>query len=80
MVIPVLFNAMKWQVSTPQGAQSLLSALGSKHDGSIINNLGGLNKYGFGLNILSHRVKIWGHFLNGSKKDELRGLLGGPFC
>ena len=41
MALPVLMTAMKRNVTTPQGAQGLLSALGSNHDGSILNNLGG---------------------------------------
>jgi len=42
MALPVLTQAMQRNASTPQGAAGLLSALGGKHDGSILDNLGGL--------------------------------------
>ena len=42
MALPLLMGAMKRNASTPQGAQGLMSALSGKHDGGILDNLGGL--------------------------------------
>ncbi|MGB5204329.1 MAG: DUF937 domain-containing protein, partial [Eudoraea sp.] len=42
MAMPLLLGAMKKNVATPEGAQGLMSALSSKHDGSILDDLGGL--------------------------------------
>ena len=42
MALPVLMQAMKQNASTPQGAEGLLGALNNQHDGSILDNLGGL--------------------------------------
>lgn len=42
MGLPVLMKAMKQNSSTSEGAEGLLGALTSKHDGSILDNLGGL--------------------------------------
>lgn len=59
---------MKRNASTPQGAQGLLSALGSKHDGSILDNLGGLFEGGVDSNVLDDGGKILGHVLGGKQK------------
>jgi hypothetical protein len=42
MALPFLLGAMKNNSATPDGATGLLSALNAKHDGSILDNLGGL--------------------------------------
>jgi len=42
MAMPLLLGAMKKNVATPQGAQGLMSALSNKHDGGILDDLGGL--------------------------------------
>lgn len=42
MALPVLMKAMERNASTPEGAQGLMGALSSKHDGSILDNLGSL--------------------------------------
>ncbi|WP_306352756.1 DUF937 domain-containing protein [Flavobacterium sp. '19STA2R22 D10 B1'] len=39
--LPALMGAMKNNVASPGGAESLLSALKGKHDGSILDNLSG---------------------------------------
>ena len=69
MALPVLMTAMKRNASTPQGAQGLLSALGSKHDGSILDNLGGLFEGGVDSNVLDDGGKILGHVLGGKQKN-----------
>lgn len=40
MALPALMGAMQQNATSAQGAQSLLGALTSKHDGSILDNLG----------------------------------------
>ena len=43
MALPLLMGAMKRNTATPEGANGLMGALNnSKHDGSILDNLGGL--------------------------------------
>jgi hypothetical protein len=57
VALPILLGAMTQNSSTPEGASSLLSALDKDHDGSILNDLGGLlGRYneGPGAGILGH--------------------------
>lgn len=42
MALPVLMGAMKRNAASPEGAEGLMGALSNKHDGSILDNLGGL--------------------------------------
>ena len=42
MALPVLMKAMERNAATPEGAEGLMGALSGKHDGSILDNLGGL--------------------------------------
>ena len=42
MALPVLMKAMERNSATPEGAAGLMGALSSKHDGSILDNLGSL--------------------------------------
>ena len=42
MGLPLLLGGMKKNAQSPEGAASLMSALGGKHDGSILDNLGSL--------------------------------------
>ena len=42
MALPVLMKAMERNASTPKGAEGLMGAISSKHNGSILDNLGGL--------------------------------------
>ncbi|MDO7172810.1 DUF937 domain-containing protein [Mariniflexile sp. AS56] len=70
MALPVLMQAMKRNASTPQGAKGLLGALNSgKHDGSILDNLGGLFGGGVDSNVLDDGSKILGHVLGGKQKQ-----------
>jgi hypothetical protein len=55
--LPMLLGAMTQNSSTPDGAASLLSALDKDHDGSVLNDLGGLlggYNEGPGAGILGH--------------------------
>lgn len=76
MALPVLMQAMKRNASTPQGAEGLLSAIsGSKHDGGILDNLGGLFGGGVDSNVLDDGGKILGHVLGG-KQQHVENTLG----
>ncbi|MCB4799964.1 DUF937 domain-containing protein [Neotamlana laminarinivorans] len=75
MALPVLMQAMKRNASTPEGAAGLMSALSSKHDGSILDNLGGLFNGGVDDNVLNDGSKILGHVL-GSKEQAVASTLG----
>lgn len=74
MALPVLMEAMRRNASNPQGAESLLGALNSKHDGSILDNLGGLFSGGVDANIMEDGGKILGHVL-GNKQQSVETAL-----
>jgi hypothetical protein len=74
MALPVLMQAMKQNAATPQGAEGLMSALNSKHDGSILDNLGGLFDGGVDSNVLDDGSKILGHVL-GNKQQNVTNAL-----
>lgn len=74
MALPVLMAAMKRNAATPQGAEGLLGALNSKHDGSILDNLGGLFGGGLDSNVLDDGGKILGHVLSGKQKHVENAL------
>jgi hypothetical protein len=46
--LPMILNGLANNASTPQGADSLNTALEEHHDGSILDNLGGLGSLIFG--------------------------------
>lgn len=76
MAMPVLMAAMKRNASTPQGAEGLLGALNSnKHDGSILDNLGGLFGGGVDDHVMNDGSKILGHVL-GNKQGTVEKTLG----
>jgi len=75
MALPVLMQAMKRNASSPQGADGLLSALNSKHDGSILDNLGGLFEGGVDSNVMEDGSKILGHILGG-KQQNVENAIG----
>jgi hypothetical protein len=75
MAMPVLMQAMKQNASTPQGAEGLLSALNSKHDGSILDNLGGLFGGGVDANVMDDGGKILGHVLGGKQQHVESALI-----
>lgn len=74
MAMPVLMQAMKRNASTPQGAEGLLGALNSKHDGSILDDLGGLFAGGVDSGVIDDGGKILGHVLGGRQQNVTNAL------
>lgn len=74
MALPVLMQAMKNNASTPKGAEGLFGALNGKHDGGILDNLGGLFGGGVDSNVLDDGGKILKHVL-GSKQQNVQNAL-----
>lgn len=75
MAMPVLMAAMQRNAASPEGAQGLLSALNSQHDGSILNNLSGLFGGGVNDSVLNDGSKILGHVL-GNKQSNVEKAIG----
>ncbi|WP_452230283.1 MULTISPECIES: DUF937 domain-containing protein [unclassified Lacinutrix] len=75
MALPVLMKAMERNASTPQGAEGLMGALSGKHNGSILDNLGGLFGGGVDDEVLNDGDKILGHVL-GNKKQGVEKIIG----
>lgn len=70
--LPLILGAMKNNASTPQGAQGLLGALSnSNHDGSILDNLGGLLGNADGM---KDGAGILGHVFNGKEQNVAKAV------
>ena len=74
MAMPLLMGAMKKNAATPEGAQGLMNALSSKHDGSILNNLSGLFGGGVDQSVMDDGAGILGHVF-GSKQGQVENAL-----
>jgi len=74
MAMPVLMQAMKRNAATPEGAQGLLGALNNKHDGSILDNLGGLFSGGVNESVMEDGGRILGHVLGGRQQNVQNAL------
>lgn len=74
MALPVLMGAMKKNAATPEGAAGLMGALQNKHDGSILDNLGGLFGGGVDDNVLQDGAGILGHVLGGKQNNVQNAL------
>ncbi|MBU2526553.1 MAG: DUF937 domain-containing protein [Bacteroidetes bacterium] len=66
MALPLLTGALQKNANSPQGAASLLGALG-KHDGSLLDNLGGLFQGGVDDEVVKDGAGILGHLLGGKQ-------------
>ncbi len=75
MALPVLMKAMQRNASTSQGAEGLMSALNGKHDGSILDNLGGLFSGGVDEDVKTDGSKILTHVL-GAKQSGVEQVIG----
>lgn len=69
--LPTILGSIASNASTPQGAESLNNALEQDHDGSILDNLGGLGSMIFGGEAAPPRQAdaggILGHILGGNQ-------------
>ncbi|WP_318308339.1 DUF937 domain-containing protein [Flagellimonas crocea] len=74
MAMPLLMGAMKKNASTPGGAQGLMDALSSKHDGGILDDLGSLFGGGVDQTVMDDGAGILGHVL-GSKQSQVENAL-----
>ena len=75
MALPVLMKAMERNAATPEGAQSLQNALENKHDGSILDNLGGLFGGGVDESVKQDGAGILSHIL-GAKQQGVEQVIG----
>lgn len=73
MALPVLMKAMQRNAATPQGAEGLMGAL-NKHDGGILDNLGGLFGGGVDEAVTNDGGKILGHIL-GNKQQGVEQVI-----
>jgi len=74
MALPVLIGAMKRNTASPEGAAGLMGALSGKHDGSILDNLGGLFEGGVDQSVMDDGAGILGHVLGGSQNNVTNAL------
>lgn len=74
MALPLLMGAMKRNANSQEGAAGLMNALENKHDGSILDNLGGF--FGGGVNEEAKQdgLGILGHVLGGSQNNVVGAL------
>jgi len=75
MALPVLMKAMERNSATPEGAAGLMGALSDKHDGSILDNLGGLFDGGVDESVKQDGAGILSHIL-GSKQQGVEQVIG----
>lgn len=74
MALPLLLGAMKRNAADPRGAEGLMGALDTKHDGSILENLAGFFEGGVNEEHKIDSVGILRHVLGGSQ-DNVVGVL-----
>jgi hypothetical protein len=75
MALPLLMKGMEKNAATPEGAAGLMGALSGKHDGSILDNLGGLFGGDVDESVKQDGAGILGHIL-GSKQSGVEQVIG----
>lgn len=75
MALPVLMKAMERNAASPEGAEGLMNALSNKHDGSILDNLGGLFGGGVDESVKQDGAGILKHVL-GAKQQGVEQVIG----
>jgi hypothetical protein len=75
MAMPLMVGAMKKNAASPQGAESLMNALSSKHDGSSLDNLDSFFGGGVDNAVLQDGAGILGHVF-GQKQSNVENVLG----
>lgn len=74
MAMPILLGAMKRNASSESGAAGLMNALNSKHNGSILDNLGGLFGGGVDEEVKQDGAGILGHILGDSQNNAINAI------
>ena len=74
MAMPVLMGAMQRNASSSDGASGLLNAVLGKHDGGILDNLGGLFQGGVDQEVVQDGAGILGHVL-GNQQSGVEAAL-----
>jgi len=69
MALPLLMGAMKKNATSPEGAEGLMNALNTKHDGSILDNLGSLFEGGVDNSVKQDGAGILKHVLGNSENN-----------
>jgi len=71
LALPLILGAMKNNAATPKGAEGLLGALSGKHDGSLLDNLGGLLGNS---DVLNDGAGILGHVFGGKQQNVAQAV------
>lgn len=74
MAMPLLLGALKKNVSSSNGAEGVMNALSTKHNGSILDDLGGLFGGGVSPEVEADGAGILGHVL-GNKQSAVVNTL-----
>lgn len=69
MALPLLMGAMKRNASSPEGAEGLMNALNSNHNGSILDNLDSLFEGGVDNSVKQDGAGILKHVLGNSENN-----------
>ncbi len=74
MALPLLMGAMKKNASSPEGAEGLMNALNTKHDGSILDNLGSLFEGGVDNSVKQDGAGILKNVLGNSENNVTNAI------